>query len=94
MASEIGTSMFSRFTRSALHALVKNGWAENATIGSAIPALTQWNRSRVASDAPDQTATDRSITFIMPKNATPSRIRSSRERLSVSVAINAPASSS
>ncbi len=78
MASEIGTSMFSRPTRSALHAFLKNGMPENATVGKAIAAETQCIRSRVASVAPDQTDTDSSITFIAAKPATASRASKSR----------------
>jgi hypothetical protein len=60
----------------------------------AMAAEIQWNRSRVASFRPDQTATDRSMTFIIEKPATPSRISSSRPCRSVSVADSRPASSS
>ena len=63
IASEIGTSMFSRRPDSAPQPLLKKGCAEKATVGSAIAAEIQWNRSRVASVAPDQTATESSITL-------------------------------
>ncbi len=86
--------MFSRAARSAPQALRKNGCAENAMVGSAIAALIQWNMSRVASAAPDQTATDSSITFIIAKPATPSRISSSRPVRSTCVPASVAASSS
>ena len=70
IASVIGTSMFSRPPRSAAQALRKKGWPEKAMAGSAIAAEIQWNMSRVASAAPDQTATDSSMTFIAAKPAT------------------------
>jgi len=53
--------MFKRFFRNAISA-VRN---------------SRWNMSRVASDAPDQTATDNSITFIIAKPATPTRSKRS-----------------
>ena len=77
-ASEIGTSIPSRPTRSADQADLKNGWPQKITVGMAIRAEIQWNISRVAASAPDQTATDRSMMFIMAKKATPNRIKSSR----------------
>ncbi len=94
IASEIGTSMLSRPTRSASQACLKKGCAENAMIGSEIAAETQWNRSRVASAAPDHTAMDRIITFIMPNPATPSRISMLRELFSVAVVVSTLPSSS
>ena len=54
----------------------------------------RWNMSRVGPSAPDQTATDKSMMFIMAKPATPSRISNSRPWRSVSVMDRVPASSS
>ncbi|EKD61047.1 MAG: hypothetical protein ACD_54C00424G0004 [uncultured bacterium] len=93
-ASEIGKSIPNRPTRKPAQADLKNGCPEKITVGIAIAAEIQWNMSRVAPSAPDHTATDNSITFIIEKNATPSRISRSRPCLSVSVALNSPASSS
>ena len=56
-------------------------------------AETQCNRSRVVSVAPDQTAIDRSMTFIAAKPATPMRARRSRPSASVRVASSAALSS-
>ena len=75
-------------------ALMKKGWAQKAMAGRVIAALIQWNRSRVASAAPDQTETDSSITFIEANPATARRISNSRPRRSVAVAAMVPASSS
>ena len=94
IANEIGTSMFNRPARNAVQACLKNGCAENAMVGNAIAAEIQWNMSRVGPSAPDQTATDNSITFIAANPATASRISRSRPALSVSVARKAVASSS
>ena len=69
-------------------ALRKKGWPEKATVGTAMIAEIRWNRSRVASVAPDQTATDSSMMFIMLNPATPSRISRSRPCRSVSVIDN------
>ena len=86
MASTMGTSMFSRRAFSADHALRKKGCAEKAMAGKTMAAEIQWNMSRVAASAPDQTDTDRSITFIDAKPATAMRIRRSRPARSVAVA--------
>ena len=86
--------MPSRPTRRLAQADLKKGWPAKITVGSAMAAEIQWNRSRVASPAPDQTATDSSMTFIMLNPATPSRISRSRPCLSVSVALSRPGSSS
>ncbi len=86
--------MFKRAARRAVQALLKKGCAENPTAGNVIAALIQWNRSRVASDAPDQTDTDNNITFIIANPATARRINKSRPALSVLVAAIVPASSS
>jgi len=93
MASEIGTSIPSRPTRSRAQAARKNGWPAKATVGSAIIADSRWNMSRVTSAAPDQTATDSSMMFIIAKNATASRISRSRPVWSASVADSATMSS-
>ena len=79
---------------SAAQALRKNGWPEKAIVGRAIAAESQWKRSRVASAAPDQTDTDKSITFMLAKPATASRISSSRPARSFAVALSVPGSSS
>ena len=67
IASEIGTSMPSRPRRRLAQAERKNGCPAKITVGMAMAAEIQWNMSRVASSAPDQTATDSSITFIIEK---------------------------
>ena len=74
----MGTSMFTRPARKAPHAEAKKGTAENARAGSAIAAETQWNITRVTSPAPDQTATEIAITFIIAKPATAARARRRR----------------
>ena len=56
-------------------------------------AETQCSRSRVVSLAPDQTATDSSMTFIAAKPATPMRASRSRPSASVRVASSAALSS-
>ena len=94
IASEIGTSIPSRPTRSDAHALRKNGCPAKATVGSAIIADIQWNKVRVASSAPDQTATDSSMTFIIAKPDTPSRSSRSRPCASLSPDDRASLSSS
>ncbi len=86
--------MPSRRALSDVQAETKKGWPAKASVGSAMAAEIQWKRSRVAASAPDQTATDRSMMFIIAKPATPSRIRRSRPRLSVSVTDRRPGSSS
>ena len=86
--------MFKRLTRSAVQALAKKGCAAKPIAGSAMAAEIQWNMSRVASEAPDQTDTDNSITFMDAKPATASRISRSRPALSFWVALSAVASSS
>jgi hypothetical protein len=48
IASEIGTSMFSRRPTARPSAERKKGCPAKMTVGSAIAALIQWNRSRVA----------------------------------------------
>ena len=63
-------------------------------VGRAISAEIQWNRSRVASAAPDHTATDNSMMFIIAKPATPRRISNSRPAFSVAVVDRMLASSS
>ena len=50
---------------------LKKGCPTKITVGSAMAPEIQWKRSRVAASAPDQTATERSITFIIEKKATP-----------------------
>ncbi len=90
----IGTSMFSCLFDSAAHALRKNGCPEKAMVGRAIAAEIQWNISRVASAAPDQTDTDKSMTFMLAKPATASRISNSRPARSLAVAFRVPASNS
>ncbi len=57
-------------------------------------ALIQCIMSRVTPSAPDQTATDRSMTFIIAKNATASRIKRSRPARSAAVVASTPGSSS
>ena len=93
-ASEIGTSMLTRPCFSPPQAEAKKGWPTKTTVGSAMAAEIQWNMSRVAASAPDQTAIDKSMMFIIAKPATPIRIKRSRPRLSVSVAESMPGSSS
>ena len=53
--------------RGAPPGVAKNGCAAKATAGSAIAAEIQCSRSRVLPSAPDQTATDSSMTFISAK---------------------------
>ena len=84
-ASEIGKSMPSRPRRTPASAERKKGWPENSTVGIAMAPEIRWKMSRVASEAPDHTATDSSITFIIAKNATPRRISRSRPMRSFSV---------
>ena len=94
IASEIGTSMLSRLAPSAARALAKNGCAAKATVGKAIRAEIRWKKSRVTSAAPDQTATESSIRFIIAKPDTPSRIRSAFAPASASTGASIAASSS
>ena len=75
--------MLSRRTRSA-DQRAKNGRRRRRSAGSAITAESQCIRSRVTPSAPDQTATDSSITFIEAKPATPSRTSRSRPSASIS----------
>ena len=79
---------------SEVQALAKKGCPQKATVGSAMAPLIQWNRSRVAASAPDQTATDRIMMFIIAKPDTPIRISRSRPTRSAVVAARAPGSSS
>ncbi len=74
-------------------ALRKNGQAAKATAGRAIAAETQCSRSRVVSEAPAQTATERSMTFIEAKPATPMRASRSRPSASLRVESSTAASS-
>ena len=92
-ASEIGTSIPNRPARKDAHADRKNGWPEKATVGRAMTAEIRWNMSRVAAVAPDQTATDSSMMFIIAKNAMPRRINRSRDWRSFSVPDRATISS-
>ena len=76
-------------------ALAKKGWP-----GRRPPSAGRWRRRSSGTgrawhaSAPDQTATDRSMTFIIAKPDTPSRINRSRPARSVSVAATASGSSS
>ena len=83
IASEIGTSMLSRRDPQRATRRAEERLARRRHRRQAIAAEIQWNRSRVASSAPDQTATDSSITFIIAKTATASRISRSRPCRSV-----------
>ena len=86
--------MPSRRAFSEAQAERKKGCPAKTSVGSVIAAEIQWNRSRVASSAPDQTAKDRIMTFIIAKAATPSRISNSRPARSVAVVDRRPGSSS
>ena len=76
--------------RNAAQALRKNGTPEKAIAGRVIAAEIQWNISRVASSAPDQTDTDKSMTFMLANPATASRIKRSRPARSLAVAFSVP----
>ena len=89
MAVEIGTSMSRRRARRARRALAKKGCAAKAVAGSAMAAEIQCMRSRVEPSAPDQTETEKSITFIEAKPATAMRARRSRPSASTRVASRA-----
>ena len=86
--------MPSRRAFSEAQAERKKGCPAKTSVGSVIAAEIQWNRSRVASSAPDQTAKDSSMTFIIANPATPSRISRSRPARSVAVVDRRPGSSS
>src|SRR3546814_9583040 len=68
----LGTYMLVCPWRRACHTDLKHTRPEKASVGSAIAADSQWNRSRVSPAAPDHTEIESPMMFIAAKPATAS----------------------